>query len=555
LRGLLLLVALVACGGHRADPPPLRDPPLSAAAYAHYLRGRLAAIDGDYLRAAAELRAAAAAAPGEAPIQVALASALYRAGRRQQARTAIEAAQVRFGESSEVWRESGRIYRGIGRPADAARAYRRAIALAPDAEASYLGLASAQLALGQPEPAESSYRALLGRRPLSVVGHYRLGRRLLARGRKQEAERHLRRALELEPSHTRARVALARLLRERGRPREAVALLREAFDRSSNIAIGERLFHELLEVGDREAAASLLQQIDRDDLELDVRITFGYLYLQIGERAAALDLARKLAERHPSSGPVRLLEGRALADIGRRDQAVAVLLAVPPERPAFAECRALAAELEARGGRDAAARAAVEEALASHPRDPGLIAAQALVAELGGRIDEARGVLTAAVQARPDSADLLYALAALEDRQGNPDRAVELAERILVRDPDHTGALNFIGFSLADRNVELARADKLLARALELAPADGYILDSVGWLRFRQRRFDKARTLLERAARLAPAEPEILWHLGELLLATRQPKRALLFYERARDLGPDEPVRRRIEARIHALRR
>ena len=557
VRGLLVLGSLaLACGGAGTAPPssPPFEAPLSGEAYAHYLRGRLAALEGDYPRAAAEMRAAAAAAPGEAAIQVALADALFRAGRRTQARAAIEAAQVRFPDSSVVWRESGRILRGIGRHADAVGAYERAIELAPDAEASYLGLASAWLGLANHGRAELAYRDLLRHRPLSVVGHVRLARRLTARGRAAEAETHLRRALELDPSHTRARVALARILRDRGRPREAIALLRDAFDRSSSVEIGERLFHELLEVGDRAAAAALLEQLDRDDLEIEVRVTFGYLYLQIGEHQAALRLARKLTERNPTSGPVRLLEGRALADAGRRDEAVAVLLAVAPERQAFTECRALAAELAARGGKDAEARAAVEEALRSHPHDPGLIAAQALVAELGGRITEARAILTAALQAQPEGGELLYALAALEDRQGNPSAGVKLAERILARDPDHAGALNFIGFSLADRHLDLARAERLLTRALELAPGDGYVLDSVGWLRFQQKRYRAALALLERASRLAPAEPEILWHLGELHLAMRQPRRALAVYERARALGPEDPVRRRIEARIQALR-
>jgi tetratricopeptide (TPR) repeat protein len=80
------------------------------------------------------------------------------------------------------------------------------------------------------------------------------------------------------------------------------------------------------------------------------------------------------------------------------------------------------------------------------------------------------------------------------------------------------------------------------------------VLDSVGWLRFHQKRYRDALALLERASRLTPAEPEILWHLGELHLAMRQPRRALAVYERARALGPEEPVRRRIEARIQALR-
>lgn len=554
-----LVVALAGCSS--GAPAPVRRPkepvqrPISAAAYGHYLRGRLASLEGDEVRAAAELRAAAAAAPGEAAIQVALADSLLRSGRRDQALRAIEAAHRRFPGRADVWRESGRIYRRIGRNQAAARAYRRAVDLDPDSEPSYLGLASVWLAMARPDRAEETYRELLARRPHSVAGHYRLGLRLLERGRHAEAERELRRAVDLDPSHIRARVGLARSLRVSGRTREALALLREAFDRSSSIDIGQRLFEQLLEVGDRDGAVALLGQLDRDDLELDVRISFGQLYLQVGEAEEARRLAARLAARHPASGRLRLLQARALVDLGRRADAIPILLAVGRDDHDYGECRALAAELLARAGRVAEARAAIEQALALAPRDPGLVISRALVSELAGHPAEARAILRAALDARAGGEnDLLYALAGLEDRQGNPDGAVALAERILAHQPDHAAALNFIGFSLADRGRDLPRAERLLQRALDLAPSDGYVLDSMGWLRFRQGRLAQGQELLERAARLAPAEPEILWHLGELLLARDQPRRALALYEKARALGPEGPVLGRIEARIHALR-
>jgi tetratricopeptide (TPR) repeat protein len=556
-------LASAACSGGRA-PAARGGPskavraslePISAAAYGHYLRGRLAAIEGDDARAAAELRAAALAAPREAPIQVALADALLRSGRRDQALRTIETAQLRFPRDPGVWQESGRIYRRASRHVDASRAYGRAIELDPDDERSYLGLAAVWIARQRPDRAEATCRALLRRLPHSVSGHYQLGARLLARGALTEAERSLRRALDLDPSQTRARVALARVLRARGRTREALALLREAFDRSSSPQIGARLFEQLLEVGDRSGAVALVGQLDRDDLPLDVRVSFGYLYLQVGEAAQARALAARLAALEPTSGAVRLLEARALVDLDRRGDAIKILMAVGSERPGHADCRALAAELLARSGKHAEARAAIEQALALHPRDNGLVISRSLVAELAGKPGDAREIFNSAlVGGRKHDPELLYALASLEDRHGDPDRAVAVAQRILDRDPDHAGALNFIGFSLADRNRELARADRLLQRALELAPTDGFVLDSVGWLRFRQGRLPEAQDLLERAVRLAPTEPEMLWHLGEVYLARQLPRRALTAYERARLLGPEEPVKRRIDARINALR-
>ena len=87
-----------------------------------------------------------------------------------------------------------------------------------------------------------------------------------------------------------------------------------------------------------------------------------------------------------------------------------------------------------------------------------------------------------------------------------------------------------------------------------MAPGDGFILDSYGWLLFRQNRLDEALIVLERAARMVPREPEILWHLGELLLARQQPARAVELFEQARSLRPEQRLLRRIEKRIRALR-
>ena len=181
-------LASAACSGGRApaargvsskaaSPSP---EPISAAAYGHYLRGRLAAIEGDDTRAAAELRAAALAAPREAPIQVALADALLRSGRRDQALRTIETAQLRFPRDAGVWQESGRIYRRASRHVDASRAYGRAIELERATSAATSDWR------GVWPPASGSRRGdcrPLARRLTRWPGTKQLGARLLAAAR------------------------------------------------------------------------------------------------------------------------------------------------------------------------------------------------------------------------------------------------------------------------------------------------------------------------------------------------------------------------------------
>ena len=542
---------------HAAAPSPgsARPGRFRPTPTANTCAGRIAVFEGDYAEAIRRFRTASAAQPTEAPIQVALIDVLTRAGHHSEASRAAELAQKRWSDDAGVWLASGAVYRRMGVIDQAIRAYQRAIELEPDLEEAYLGLASSYIALSQPRQAERTYRALITRRPSSIPGRYRLAKRLMRRNAYSVAERHLRLVLELDPDHVKARVALAKALRSRGKKDQALDTLREAFDRSSGDArVGDLLVRRLLEAGDRDGAVALLGLLDRDDLSAGTRLSFGDLYLQLGELALAMSVADSVLAGHPVSGQARLLKANVLAEMSRWDEAVALLLEVAPERNAFPECRARAAELLAKRGNYPAAVRAVEEALSSRPRDIDLVIAHARVEELGGHIARAREIYGAAVAARPSHAGLLYALAAFEDRQGRPDRAVSIMERVLEAEPDNVNALNFIGFSLADRNIDLIRAERLLSRALDSRPGDAYILDSYGWLLFRQKRFNEARTALEQAARLVPREPEILWHLGELHLSRDNRAQALELFERARTLGPEPRVLYRIEARIQAIR-
>ena len=545
------------CGGkaHPRAPKPPPVKPLPASAYAHYLRGRIAMREGQFALASQRFRAAAASAPGEAPIRVALIQALRRAGHGGEALRELNRALSDFPRDADVWIAAGNLYRGLRRRPAAVNAFERSVALAPDEERAYLGLAGALGAMGRTAEVEKTYRALLRHVPDSVTGHYRLARIESARRDFRAALPHLRQAIELDPDHIEARVALARALRATGDVNGAVDTLRQAFDRSGGDPdVGDQLFHQLLDVGDRKGAVELLGLLDRDDLDAETRIAFGYLDLQIGENQAALALANKLLANDPRSGDARLLRAQALDAMGRGMDGLAPLLDLHPDETAYAQCRAFAAELLARAGQNDRALTMVTDGLAAQPTSIDLIISHALVFERRGDGAQARAVFEDALRDRPGNSDLIYAYGSLIDRLGDPVRAEAIIGEILARNPNDAGALNFIGYSLADRNADLPRAQRMVERAVELSPGNGYVLDSLGWVQFRQGRLNEAFATLRRAARLAPREPEILWHLAELRLSRGQRQKALALLEQAAALRPEGRVRTHIDARLRALR-
>jgi tetratricopeptide (TPR) repeat protein len=130
-------------------------------------------------------------------------------------------------------------------------------------------------------------------------------------------------------------------------------------------------------------------------------------------------------------------------------------------------------------------------------------------------------VLTEANRTLPDDPDLIYEQALLAEKLLRFDEMERLLRRVIEIKPDQQHAYNALGYSLADRGQRLVEARQLVAKALELAPGDPFITDSLGWIEFRLGRVQEALALLQGAYRQRP-DVEIGAHLGEVLWSLGQ---------------------------------
>jgi Flp pilus assembly protein TadD len=142
------------------------------------------------------------------------------------------------------------------------------------------------------------------------------------------------------------------------------------------------------------------------------------------------------------------------------------------------------------------------------------------------------------LQAQPNEPDLLYDQAMIAERLNKIDVLEANLARVIEIKPDNAHAYNALGYSLADRNVRLDEARKLIAKALSLAPDDPFILDSMGWVLFRLGQADEALKHLERAY-AQRKDPEIAAHLGEVLwsIGRRDDARKVWLEAKSRDPG------------------
>jgi tetratricopeptide (TPR) repeat protein len=133
-----------------------------------------------------------------------------------------------------------------------------------------------------------------------------------------------------------------------------------------------------------------------------------------------------------------------------------------------------------------------------------------------GRLGEAAQVYEDAIAALPDEPELIYDAALLAERRGDVARMEAKLKRVIELKPDFAHAYNALGYSLADRNLRLPEAKRLIEQALQLTPDDPLIIDSLGWVLYRMGQTEAAARELRRAFSMRP-DAEIAAHLGEVL--------------------------------------
>lgn len=145
-----------------------------------------------------------------------------------------------------------------------------------------------------------------------------------------------------------------------------------------------------------------------------------------------------------------------------------------------------------------------------------LIQAEAQLLSEARQYQTAFDVLQSGLRKQPEQPDLLYDQAMVAEKLGRLDILESNLRKLIKSKPDNAQVYNALGYTLADRTNRLTEAHELLSKALQLAPNDPFILDSMGWLHYRQGKFDDAISYLQRAYSTRP-DPEIAAHLGEAL--------------------------------------
>ena len=281
--------------------------------------------------------------------------------------------------------------------------------------------------------------------------------------------------------------------------------------------------------------------------------------------AFAQVLLRLALRLRPDLTAAKLLMSDILLASHRAEEGLALLRGVPDGDPLHAVVALRIAQFEGALDEDAVAERALRALAAQYPDQPEPL--EQLGAQLvrQKRFGEAVVAYDAAMAriAHPGDADwaLFFDRGVALDRAHQWARAEDDLQRALRMAPDQAVVENYLGYSWADQNRNLAKARELLQRAVAAKPEDGEVVDSLGWVMLRQGDVAGAVRRLERATELSPDDATINSHLGDAYWAAGrrreaadQWRRALVFKPEPDEVAPIEAKLRRAEAELPGAR-
>lgn len=299
---------------------------------------------------------------------------------------------------------------------------------------------------------------------------------------------------------------------------------------------------------------TLLQEKPDD---LTILYAMGILGAQMNDRAMAekyltayLTQLEKTPDETRDPAQALLILAQIAEDRKAYPEALKWLSQVDPG-PAYMEAQLRSAQIMAESGDMDGARSLLAHLSPEGQREQiQVIVVEAQLLRDAGRMQEALAVMAAGEKRFPQDTSLLYDYAMLAEKADRMDLMETLLRKVIQLAPQNQHAYNALGYSLADRNIRLKEAYALIEKALELAPEDPFILDSMGWVEFRLGNLQQAEDYLRRAYAIRP-DVEIGVHLGEVLWTRGDKDSAQQFW---RDASQKDPLNDLLKSTLARLR-
>ena len=374
---------------------------------------------------------------------------------------------------------------------------------------------------------------------IDVFRNYHAGLIADALGAGVEGLRRLKLAYEGDKNTLRLADAYARSLARHGDVGEAKAIYTEILKTLPNHPVVKAALADLA------AGKTLAPEVPtpRDGAAEALYGLGGANSARQGGELAALIYLRLALILKPDHDLAAVTLANLLSDLKQTEASVRAYESVPKTSPMRESSEIQAAlELDGLGHTDEAMKrmSAIVEA---HPQDPDAWSSLGSLQRAAKKFEDAAKSYDKAIALYPNLElpqwTLLYFRGICFERAKQWPMAEADFKKALELYPEQPLVLNYLGYSWVDQGLHLDEAFKMLQRAVDLKPTDGYIVDSLGWANFKLGHYDEATKDLERAVDLKPGDPVVNDHLGDAYWRVGRRIEAQFQWNHARDSGPE----------------
>ena len=545
--GLLLTAVLLAgCqtapyggttvgGSSQPHEPTPENQPYQYGIYT-VLAGELALKSGDSAVAAHWL-ARAAEHSGRPDLFRKAVDAALSAGEPAQAEAYARRWQQSHPQAREPLMALARVQLLQDQVGEAADSLNRLLAVHPQAEGLWADAAEKLAETAGAERAIRALRRLVKEAPDQAAPHLAYGHLLLGLGAGEDAVGHLRQALDRAPAWGAVAMELANALAGQEGLRVLADFVKANPDETQ---VRQHYGEALLSAGEIARAAEVFATLAEERAsDPDIFLGLGLARMRQEEWQGAAQAFRRVLELEPGKDTALYQLGRVAEEQGRYKAAADYYGQVNAGR-LREQARLREAVAAVRSGDLERALQRVREMRSFRPDEPEMYRLEAQILSQLDRLRAAEDVADQGIQRAPDHVELRFTRAMIRDRLGNLDGMEADIRRIIDEDPENARAYNYLGYSLADRGVRLAEALSLLRKAHDLAPDEGYILDSLGWVHFRLGNLAQAQDFLRQARSQMPDDPEVLLHLGRVRAERGDRAEARSLWRKALDGAPED---------------
>ncbi len=539
-----------------AGKAPFR-PAGNAESYYFYMQAQIYKKRGNLGRAVKYLESALEADPGELTLQKELAVLYLHRKEYEKSLGLVEKMLKTRPRSPDILSLKASIRRTLYPNADVSETYEKVLSIDPERRQVYKILGRLYMDQGEHERAGKVFQRMVEHFPGSYFGHFYLGRIHAGQGSYKKAESSFKKAIELAPSSNRPRWELVRLYKKNSEYQKAISVYKGILEQNpDDSAAAIELSLAYLKYYRTREARELLAELGRRSRN-DAGVVRTLMQRLVLEKRydEALAAIKGMLEGAPDSPGLHYAEGVVHYNLENYSKAMNALQKVEQESPFYFNA-AIHQAVTAYEQQDLeTATSILESALdrVDKPEQIEIIPYLSAFYQEKGELSEAEKLLRRGIEMEPDNPELHFELGVLNEKQDRSDEAIEQMKKVLKLDPEHADALNFLGYTYADKGILLDKAEELIKKALQKKPESGYIIDSLGWVYYKKGMFEEAAVYIKKAASLIPDDPVVLEHLGDVNAKLGNTEKALESYRQALEKKAENPSA--IEKKIEALRK